>query len=199
MKQNLVSLVFTPAEIEDLKAAITRIEKFTESFVTLTPDELRRLAKLGDGTEPFCRQATVVFEQYPHAFPPSFDLAEMQRDLATFDALRGPLLRLQQLVSRFDDTVTALGSTPQSAAAFLSMGGSLPCSAAQPLHETDQRPAAIIPKAAKTAAEPLVENRIPPSPQAFPPRRPGAPRQPVKILQQPPCFSRRHPHIGFKC
>ena len=97
------------------------------------------------------------------------------------------------------DTVTALGSTPQSAAAFLSMGGSLPCSAAQPLHETDQRPAAIIPKAAKTAAEPLVENRIPPSPQAFPPRRPGAPRQPVKILQQPPCFSRRHPHIGFKC
>ena len=37
------------------------------------------------------------------------------------------------------------------------------------------------------------------SPQAFPPRRPGAPRQPVKILQQPPCFSRRHPHIGFKC
>ena len=87
----------------------------------------------------------------------------------------------------------------ESAAAFLSMGGSLPCSAAQPLHETDQRPAAIIPKAAKTAAEPLVENRIPPSPQAFPPRRPGAPRQPVKILQQPPCFSRRHPHIGFKC
>lgn len=110
MKQNLVSLVFTPAEIEDLEAAITRIEKFTESFVTLTPDELRRLAKLGDGTEPFCRQAERVFEQYPHAFPPSFDLAEMQRDLATFDALRGPMLRLQQLVARFDDTVTALGS-----------------------------------------------------------------------------------------
>ena len=110
MKQNLVSLVFTPAELEELKTAIARIEKFTESFVTLTPDELRRLAKLGDGTEPFCRQAERVFEQYPHAFPPSFDLAEMQRDLATFDALRGPLLRLQPLVSRFDDTVTALGS-----------------------------------------------------------------------------------------
>ena len=31
MKQNLVSLVFTPAEIDDLKAAITRIEQFTES------------------------------------------------------------------------------------------------------------------------------------------------------------------------
>jgi hypothetical protein len=28
MKQNLVSLVFTPAEIDDLKAAITRIEQF---------------------------------------------------------------------------------------------------------------------------------------------------------------------------
>ena len=110
MKQNLVSLVFSPAEIDELKAAITRIEKFAESFVTLTPDEVRRLAKLGDGTEPFCRQAEIVFEQYPHAFPASFDLAEMQRDLATFDALRGPLLRLQQLVSRFDDTVTALGS-----------------------------------------------------------------------------------------
>ena len=66
-------------------------------------------------------------------------------------------------------------------------------------YTVDNMPAAIIPKAAKTAAEPLVENRIPPSPQAFPPRRPGAPRQPVKILQQPPCFSRRHPHIGFKC
>ena len=116
MKQNLVSLVFSPAEIDDLKAAITRIEQFTESFVTLTPDELRRLVKLGDGTEPFCRQAEIVFEQYAHAFPPSFDLAEMKRDLATFDALRAPLLRLQQLVARFDDTVTALGSDAMVAA-----------------------------------------------------------------------------------
>ena len=110
MKQNLVSLVFSPAEIDELETAIASIEKFSESFVALTPEELRRLVKLGDGTEPFCRQAEVVFEQYPHAFPPSFNLAEMKRDLATFDALRGPLLRLQQLASRFDDTVTALGS-----------------------------------------------------------------------------------------
>ncbi len=110
MKQNLVSLVFSPAELDDLEKAIAHIEQFTESFVTLTPEELRRLVKLGDGTEPFCRQAEIVFGQYPHAFPPSFDLPEMKRDLATFDALRGPLLRLQQLSARFNDTVTALGS-----------------------------------------------------------------------------------------
>jgi len=110
MKQNLVSLVFSQAELDNLETAIARIEQFTESFVTLSTDEVRRLTKLGDSTEPFCRQAEIVFAQYPRAFPPSFDLPEMKRDLATFDALRTPLLRLQQIVARFEDTVTAVGS-----------------------------------------------------------------------------------------
>jgi hypothetical protein len=59
MKQNLVSLVFTPAEIDDLKAAITRIEQFTEScrvrpvtLVSRPSPELSARAECGSPAPP---------------------------------------------------------------------------------------------------------------------------------------------------
>ena len=116
MSQDLVSLAFTPEELTALDAAIATVERFSESFVSLTAEQIRSLAKMGDRSEPFCRIAPVVFRQYPNALPPSFDLAEMEHDIATFDALRPRALRLQQVVAKFDDTLLAIGSDIYDAA-----------------------------------------------------------------------------------
>lgn len=116
MSQNLVSLAFTDEELAALDAAIATVERFSQSFVSLTAEQVRSLSKMGDRSEPFCRIAPMVFRQYPNALPPSFDLAEMEHDIATFDALRPRALRLQQAVAKFDDTMLAIGSDIYDAA-----------------------------------------------------------------------------------
>ena len=44
------------------------------------------------------------------ALPPGFDLDELKRDLAAYDALRPRLNRLKSLVAKCGDTQVALGS-----------------------------------------------------------------------------------------
>lgn len=116
MSQDLVSLMFTDEELAALDAAIATVERFSQSFVSLTAEQVRSLSKMGDRSEPFCRIAPMVFRQYPNALPPSFDLAEMEHDIATFDALRPRALRLKQVMAKFDDTLLAVGSDIYDAA-----------------------------------------------------------------------------------
>ena len=116
MSQDLVSLVFADEELAALDAAIATVERFSQSFVSLTAEQVRSLSKMGDRSEPFCRIAPMVFRQYPNALPPSFDLAEMEQDIATFDALRPRALRLRQVMAKFDDTLLAIGSDIYDAA-----------------------------------------------------------------------------------
>ena len=47
--------------------------------------------------------------------PPTLDLAEAQRDLAQFDLLRTRAVRLEVLMGKIEDTLTALGSDVMNA------------------------------------------------------------------------------------
>ena len=76
----------------------------------LTPDEVRRIVKMGDQTEQFCRQTALVLEQNQHVLPPTLDLADMKRDMAAYELLRPRLLRLKEILARVEDTQMALGS-----------------------------------------------------------------------------------------
>ena len=106
----------TAEELAALDAAIATVERFSQAFVSLSAEQVRSQAKMGDRSEPFCRIAPMVFRQYPNALPPSFDLAEMEQDIATFDALRPRALRLRQVMAKFDDTLLAIGSDIYDAA-----------------------------------------------------------------------------------
>jgi hypothetical protein len=72
-------------------------------------------AEDGDGSEVFCRQTELVLRQNAGMVPPDFELAELQQDIATLDALRPRLQRLRTLTDRADDTELALGSDILSA------------------------------------------------------------------------------------
>lgn len=79
-------------------------------FVSLTPEQMRKLTKIGEKSETFCRQTVAILDQNRQALPPGFDLDELKRDLAAYDALRPRLNRLQFLVAKCIDTQVALGS-----------------------------------------------------------------------------------------
>lgn len=127
MSQNRISMELGPEQWASLDAALGTIEQLLAGMVSLTPEERMRLIKMGDGSEAFCRQALDVMGENPNVLPRNLDLAEMRRDLATHDALRPRLMRLQRLVEKAADTDMALGSDVMAAAlegyAFLKIAG----------------------------------------------------------------------------
>ncbi|HMV62260.1 MAG TPA: hypothetical protein PKE01_02945 [Rhodocyclaceae bacterium] len=116
MTQNLISVHFSDADIAALDDAIGTLERIFASFLELTPEDRRTLAKMGDKSEAFCRQTLVVLAQNAQMIPPSFNLAEAQNDLAALDLMRPRFTRLRQILGKVEDTETALGSDILSAA-----------------------------------------------------------------------------------
>ena len=115
MKQNLVSLEFSADQLEAVDAALAVLEENLAGLVTLTAVQRRKALKMGDGSEVFCRQTELVLRQNAGMVPADFELAELQQDIATLDALRPRLQRLRSLTDRADDTELALGSDILSA------------------------------------------------------------------------------------
>lgn len=114
MNQNLVSLDLT-ADLPKFDAALDALEGLMEAFVSLTPEQMRKLTKIGEKSETFCRQTVAILDQNRQALPPGFDLEELKRDLAAYDALRPRLNRLKSLAAKCGDTQVALGSDLLSA------------------------------------------------------------------------------------
>ena len=110
MSQNLVTFNLTDTQVLALGQALTEIETQLEGLIALNTAQRKSLARMGDKSEAFCRQALSVLEQNPQIVPPSLKLAEAQADLVALDRLRPVLQRLQRLTERATDTDIALGS-----------------------------------------------------------------------------------------
>ena len=127
MTQNLISLDFGVDDIAAIDKALDILEAKFDRFVTLTPDQIRRLNKMGDKSEAFCRQATVVLEENPQLIPPGFSVAELRQDITDLDLMRPRFLRLRELLQKVDSTEMALGSDIINAAlegyGYIKMGG----------------------------------------------------------------------------
>jgi hypothetical protein len=115
MSQNLISLSLTDADYTEIDAALAVLERHATSLIDLSASDRRSLNKMGDKSEAFCRQALRVLDQNRQVLPPTLDLAEAQRDLAQFDLLRTRAVRLEVLMGKIEDTLTALGSDVMSA------------------------------------------------------------------------------------
>jgi hypothetical protein len=110
MSQNIVSLVLTDAQIKAAADALTALEGALGGLISLDAEDRRRLTKMGQKSEVFCRQALSVLTQNPQIVPPSLHVADAQADLLALDRLRPVLDRLQKLAERGSDTEIALGS-----------------------------------------------------------------------------------------
>src|SRR5690606_19735982 len=108
MSQNLVSLQLSSEQLTQAEQAITALEQALGGLVSLAPADRRRLVKMGQKSEVFCRQTLRVMSQNPQVVPPGLDLAGAQADLLALDQLWPLLDRLQRLAERGRDTEMAL-------------------------------------------------------------------------------------------
>ncbi len=127
MSQNLISLPLGPLDWSAIDVTLQTLEAQLQGLIDLSTEQRSTLAKMGDKSEAFCRKTLDVLASNPGVLPGNFNLAEMQQDLQSFDALRTRLTHMETLYEKMRDTQLALGSDVMSAAlegyAFLKVAG----------------------------------------------------------------------------
>lgn len=103
-------------ELLGIDESLEQLETILDDLVALDPPTRKRLFKMGDKSEAFCRQALTLLDQNRQVVPPSLELEEALEDLSTIDLLRPRLKRVQRLVERMADTEMALGADVAQAA-----------------------------------------------------------------------------------
>jgi hypothetical protein len=115
-KDNLVSATLTAADLQAVSDALATVRAKLPFLTDLTPQDKRRLFKMGDGSRAFVEKALIAAQANPQVLPPAFDLAEYSRDWALWAQLGVVTNNITQLAELVDDTQTALGSDLMSAA-----------------------------------------------------------------------------------
>lgn len=111
MSQNLVSIVITKDERDSVLALIAQIIQVLAGLIPgLQPDERKALTSMGAGSDRFVRIVHMALQQNPDIVPRNLSVEEFTRDLEALDMLMPILSALQQLLTRVEDTRTALGS-----------------------------------------------------------------------------------------
>jgi hypothetical protein len=65
MNQSPISLELAPEALTAIEQALETLEKYFGNLPGMRPEQRQRLAKMGDKSEAFCRQAVVTFAQNP--------------------------------------------------------------------------------------------------------------------------------------
>ncbi|WP_343661453.1 hypothetical protein [Ralstonia sp.] len=127
MSQNLISLQLTTADLSAIDAALKTLEDKFVGLIDLSIEQRSTVTKMGDKSEAFCRKAVEVLGNNPGVLAANYNLAEVKRDLAAFDALRSRLVRVEKLVEKMRDSQMALGSDLMTASlegyAYLKVAG----------------------------------------------------------------------------
>ena len=108
--QNLISLTLSDAQLQAVDQALSDLEAQLTGLVAMTSAQRRKLARMGDKSEAFCRQTLSMLSQNPQVVPATLNVADAVSDLQALDRLRPRLQRITQLAERASDTEIALGS-----------------------------------------------------------------------------------------
>ena len=115
-KENLVSATLTAADLQAVSDAIVTIRSKLPFLIDLSPQDKRRLFKMGDVSRAFVEKALIAAQANPQVLPPAFDVAEYARDWALWAQLGPIVTQVVQLGELVDDTQTALGADLMNAA-----------------------------------------------------------------------------------
>ena len=98
---------------EDREAILKAFEILTSKLpflISLTPDEIQSIPKIGTRSHDFVDKALEVALQNPEIMPRGFDIDEMRKDVETYKLLTAVHLSLMQLMEKVADTQTLVGS-----------------------------------------------------------------------------------------
>ena len=110
MSYQNISATLSEADLDQIKTAIQTIEQKLPFLITLTPQERRKLFKMGDKSLAFVNNSLTAAHTNRDILPSSFDIDEFGRDYQLIASLTELLFGLQQLTEKVDDTLMAVSS-----------------------------------------------------------------------------------------
>ena len=111
-----IAVRFTEEDLAAIDAALTQLDQRFAKLVALDTKERRRLYKMGNKTEKFCREALTVLDKNRQLASPAMDVNGALVALRTIDELRPRTRQILRLAERMRDTELALGAEVASTA-----------------------------------------------------------------------------------
>ena len=116
LTNNRIDTVMTPAQVTDVKNAITAINTAISFSVSLTTDERASLPKISVANKSFTEDAINAIANNASLFPAYLNVAQMQNDLKLYQQLDELATILRQTLERIEDTRILAGSEAYVAA-----------------------------------------------------------------------------------
>jgi hypothetical protein len=105
-----ITATLSPADVQEIKAALQTIEQKLPFLIHLTTEERRRLYKMGAKSLTFVNNSLTTAQSNRDILPASFDVEEFARDYQLAATLTEIFFGLQQLHEKVDDTLMAVSS-----------------------------------------------------------------------------------------
>ena len=107
---NLVSAELSDDTLSKIHAGIDELEALMPFLISLSSDERKGMAKLGDKSKAFVDKATEAALQYAELLPRSLDVNELKKDTQLFDQLYSVNMALRGLLDKVESTLAIAGS-----------------------------------------------------------------------------------------
>ena len=111
-----ISVTLPAADVTTIKNDITAIEGLLPFRVNLSQQERKSLPKTAQGSVGYVQTALTYAKDHPEILPPSFSVAEFEKDVVLFTQLSELLALLKGLTNGVDDTTLGVGSEAKRAA-----------------------------------------------------------------------------------
>jgi len=107
---NLISTSISQNEIDEILAAIERINKLLPNLITLTNEEKASLPKVSYSNIDFVNEVLDMAERNPDQVPASIKIREIRKDIELIESISKILRPLKQLEKKLEDSVLLAGS-----------------------------------------------------------------------------------------
>ncbi len=106
---NLISVTLTDEEVVALHDAIASINNVLQGkVINLTPDERRQYGSIADRNRVLVDKCKAYMEQNPETIPMVVDKQEFDRDYKARKQMELPLMQLERVMEKLQDTKTLL-------------------------------------------------------------------------------------------
>jgi hypothetical protein len=108
---NSISIQIPEGDLTIVRDALALIQTTLAPYlIALTPEDRKKLPKMGDGSEPFVAKVMDYVVSDPQFLPPYLHVVEMKKDWDVVTGLMPIFRTVQQLDSNLSDTVMLSGS-----------------------------------------------------------------------------------------
>ncbi len=116
MPLNRVSATIIQKDIDDIVAMINNIKTKLPFLITLNEDEKSSLPKFGDKSLAFVKKSLELASKNQDFLPRNFNVEEMKKDAALYEALYSIIQPLNILMEKINDTYREIGAEAYTAA-----------------------------------------------------------------------------------